>query len=87
MVKLTSWSTSQGSSTAADVSLGITYRTIWGHLEDVRTFSGASSGRPLDVMKSLSNTEAELKKSVAHKKRGYYVGCYDSSTRHRPANI
>ena len=50
-------------------------------------FLGTSSGRPWDVMKSLSNTEAELKKNVAHKKRGYYVGCYDSSTRHRPANI
>ena len=40
MVKLTSWSTSQGSSTAADVSLGIIYRTIWGRLEDVWTFFG-----------------------------------------------
>ena len=50
-------------------------------------FLGTSSGRSWDVMKSLNNTEAELKKSAAHKKRVYYVGCYDSSTRHRPASI
>ena len=50
-------------------------------------FLGKSSGCPWDVMKSVSNTEADLKKSVAHKKRGYYVGCYDSSTRHRPLAI
>ena len=34
------WSASQRSSTATDVSLGITYRTIWGRPEDVRTFFG-----------------------------------------------
>ena len=78
------WSTSQGSSTAADLSLGITYGDV---LRTSGRFLGTSSGRPWDVMKSLSNTEAELKKGVAHKKRGYYVGCYDNSTRHRPANI
>ena len=51
-------------------------------------FLGMSSGRPQDVMKSLSNTEAELKKCIAHKKACMLRGLlHDSSTRHRPANI
>ena len=40
MVILTSWSTSQGSSTAAYASLGITYKAIWGRPEDVGGFFG-----------------------------------------------
>ena len=63
-----------------------------GPCEDVlRTsgrFLGMSSGRPRDVMKSLGNTEAELKKSIAHKKACILRGLlHYSSTRHRPANI
>ena len=42
-------STSQGCP-AADASLGLTYRTIRGHLENVWIFWGTSLGRPRDII-------------------------------------